>query len=132
MTASTRWIYALACACVIALGLASRRFGAQWGHWVTLYAGDVLWAGMVLLALACLLPHWRQRSLGAFALALCWAVEFSQLIQAPWLNGLRRTGVGALLLGRGFLWSDLACYAVGVALGLVVKQVLDGLFRKGA
>lgn len=129
MNLSTRWIYAMACASAIALGLASRRFAVQWGQWVGTYAGDVLWACMLLLALACMLPRRRPWQLGLIALALSFAVEFSQLAQWPWLVALRHTTLGALVLGRGFLWSDLVCYAVGVALGLVVKLVLDDLFR---
>ncbi len=129
MNLTTRWVYATACAGVIALGLASRRFAVQWGQWVGAYAGDVLWATMLVLALAWMLPRLRPRQLGLLALALSFAVEFSQLVQLPWLNAIRHTTLGALVLGRGFLWSDLVCYTVGVGLGLVVKQVLDGIFH---
>lgn len=130
MNLSTRWIYASACAVAIALGLASRRFSTQWGQWVVAYAGDVLWAAMVLFGLAWMLPKTHLKQLGGLALAVCFAVEFSQLVHVPWLDALRRTTVGGLLLGRAFLWSDLMCYVGGVALGMVVKHVLDSLVRR--
>ena len=41
------------------------------------------------------------------------AVELSQLYHAPWIDSIRQTTLGGLILGFGFLWSDLACYAVG-------------------
>ena len=44
-------------------------------------------------------------------------VEISQLYHAPWIDSIRRTTLSGLLLGFGFIWSDLACYAVGVAIG---------------
>lgn len=34
--------------------------------------------------------------------------------------------LGGLVLGYDFVWSDLACYAVGVGLGVVVESVLAG------
>jgi hypothetical protein len=45
--------------------------------------------------------------------AVCLLVEVSQLSSADWLVGLRSTRLGALVLGRGFVWSDLLCYAAG-------------------
>ena len=45
----------------------------------------------------------------------------SQLYHAPWIDAIRDTLPGALVLGYGFLWSDLACYAAGVALGAGVE-----------
>ncbi len=132
MNQSARWIYAVACASVIALGLASRQFSTQWGRWVVTYAGDVLWATMVVMGLAWLLPRLSTKQVGILALTLCFVVEWGQLLQVPWLNDLRRTVVGGLILGRGFLLSDLACYTVGVGLGLVLKVVLDGIFKAPA
>ena len=34
-----------------------------------------------------------------------------------------RTRIGALMLGRGFLWSDLVCYTVGVGTGWLGELV---------
>jgi hypothetical protein len=47
------------------------------------------------------------------------AVEVSQLYHSPWIDAIRRTAVGGLLLGFGFVWSDLVCYAVGIGLGML-------------
>ncbi len=61
------------------------------------------------------------------------AVELSQLYQAPWLDAIRSSLPGRLVLGRGFLWSDLACYAASLALAavadLIVCQMISG--RRG-
>ena len=64
-------------------------------------------------------PRWTLRWRVVISLAIAFAVEASQLYQAAWLNEVRRTTLGALLLGRGFLWSDLVCYAVGIFAGAV-------------
>lgn len=128
-TSVSRWCrYAGAALLTGLLGWASRRFGARLPGWVGLYAGDALWALLVFWLLSLLRPAWPawRRAVGAGLFAL--VIELSQLWQAPWLNALRATTMGALVLGRGFLWSDLACYAVGVLLG----WALDGWLRTGS
>ncbi|RTQ51571.1 DUF2809 domain-containing protein [Hymenobacter gummosus] len=105
------------------LGLASRRFQRGLPAWVGLYAGDVLWALLVFWLVSLLGPRralgWRAGAAASIALA----VELSQLWQAPWLQALRATTLGALVLGRGFLWSDLLCYAGGVGLGVGLERL---------
>jgi hypothetical protein len=72
--------------------------------------------------------HGRDRGrpclavLAAAALGISFAVEFSQLVQVEWLERLRATRAGALVLGRGFLATDLICYAAGVALGVAGER----------
>ncbi|MGD9420295.1 MAG: DUF2809 domain-containing protein [Verrucomicrobiota bacterium JB025] len=55
------------------------------------------------------------------ALVFCWAVECSQLYHAPWIDAVRSTLPGRLVLGTTFNWPDLAAYAVGVAAGAAVE-----------
>jgi hypothetical protein len=62
----------------------------------------------------------------AIALAVAFAVEVSQLYHAPWIDAIRHTTLGGLALGFGFLWSDLICYTIGVALGLAVDLAITG------
>jgi hypothetical protein len=50
----------------------------------------------------------------AVALGVAWAVEFGQLLRAPWLVALRATTLGHLALGTDFDARDLGEYAVGV------------------
>ena len=57
----------------------------------------------------------------ALAMTVSVAVEVSQLYKAPWIDTIRRTTLGGLVLGYDFVWSDLACYAVGVGLGVVIE-----------
>jgi uncharacterized protein DUF2809 len=103
---------------VVALGLGSRTAAArEWlPHFLTDYAGDSLWAVMVYLYLVFALPRMSVRRAAAWALGISVLDELSQLVHTPWLDALRANRLGALVLGRGFLWSDLVCYAVGVAL----------------
>jgi len=57
------------------------------------------------------------------AMAFSVAIELSQLYHAPWIDSIRHTTLGGLILGFGFVWSDLICYAVGVGLGLAIENI---------
>ena len=116
-------------ATAIVLGLASRRFGPELPAFVATYAGDALWAAAAYLALGVAWPSApiMRRAIAAFALAVM--VEASQIYHAPWIDGIRATRLGALLLGSGFLWSDLVCYAVGVAASAGGERLADRLIR---
>lgn len=105
---------------VIALGLASRKYPFLFPALLGKYPGDALWALMVFLGWACLSPRASTRHLATMALAVSFLVEFSQLYQEPWLNALRSTTMGHLVLGSRFSWPDLAAYAVGVAVGALL------------
>jgi hypothetical protein len=100
---------------LIALGLGSRRVRGLPG-WVMLYAGDVAY-GALFFALSCVLRP-RLTTVRAWLAALMTTelIELSQLYHAPWLDALRATRAGGLLLGHVFLWSDVVCVALGASL----------------
>ncbi len=119
-------------AITVALGLGSRRLGSHLPGFVAAYAGDTLWATAAFLGIGLLLPKAPTWRVAALALLVSLLVEVSQLSKAPWLVTIRSTTLGGLALGHGFLWSDLACYAVGVGLGLLIERVaLYGCFAPG-
>ena len=113
-----RGVFLAAIPIVIGLGLMSRSAAADWlpGS-VALYSGDMLWALLVYCVVGVVWPAWSARELVAASLLLTFLLESSQLYRAPWLNALRATRLGGLILGYSFLWSDLACYTVGIGIG---------------
>lgn len=104
------------------VGLASRCFGDSLPAFPAEYAGDTLWALLVFLGVSALRPDARLWIRGTMALGVAFLVELSQLYHAAWIDGIRATTIGGLVLGFGFLWSDLVCYAVGVGIGIVVER----------
>lgn len=107
----------------VALGLASRRFGAMLPGWVATYAGDVLWALLVFWVMRVWRPQGGRGWAAGRALGFAYLVEISQCYHPAWLQTLRRSPLGGLLLGHGFLWSDLLCYTGGVLLGVALERV---------
>ncbi len=102
---------------VIILGLASRKYPFLFPVIFGKYPGDALWALMVLLICAFFKPGAATGRLALTALAISCLVEFSQLYQAPWINAIRHTTMGHLVLGSTFSWLDMVAYAVGVSAG---------------
>jgi hypothetical protein len=120
-----RLVYLLCAAAVVPFGLASRRFGALLPAFVAEYAGDTLWALMVFFGLGAVAPRASILTRAAAALAVSYVVEISQLYHAPWIDALRATTLGGLVLGFDFVWSDLVCYTVGVASGAILERLVS-------
>lgn len=62
---------------------------------------------------------WR---VAVLAMIFSMMIEVSQMYHAPWIDSIRGTILGALVLGHGFLWSDLACYLAGVEIGMLIES----------
>jgi hypothetical protein len=107
----------------IALGLTVHHGESVLGPETRDVAGDALWAMMIAWALGALAPDARLRVRGATALAICYAVEASQLYHTPALDAVRGTAVGRLVLGSGFDPRDLAAYAAGVLAAILLERV---------
>lgn len=109
---------------VILLGLASRRYGELLPKWLAAYSGDVLWGLMVYLGVGFLLPKHRIIYSSLIASSFSILIEISQLYHAPWIAAIRSNRLGGLLLGYGFLWSDIACYLSGIGIGMLLEYIL--------
>jgi Protein of unknown function (DUF2809) len=81
------------------------------------YGGDALWALLVFLGFGFFLPRISTRRLAMASIGFAWAIEFSQLYHAPWIDSIRAIQIGRLVLGSTFNWPDLLAYGIGIALG---------------
>jgi Protein of unknown function (DUF2809) len=113
----------------ILLGFGSRRYASVLPTIVATYAGDTLWALALFWFLGLILARMSTARVAVMALGLSLLVELSQLYHAPWIDSVRQTTIGGLILGFGFLWSDLACYASGVGLGVALETIGRGIRR---
>ncbi|HEU4642590.1 MAG TPA: DUF2809 domain-containing protein [Gemmatimonadaceae bacterium] len=107
--------YIAAALATIAVGLLVHVRGGALGPAALDVLGDALWASMIAWWVGALAPGARLAKRCWAAYAICVAVEVSQLYHTPWLDALRATGIGQLVLGSGFDPRDLAAYALGVA-----------------
>ena len=124
-----RLFYLLMAVIVIFLGLLSRRITGYLPEVVNLVLGDSLWALMVYLLMGMVFINWSVRKVAVFGLAFCFMIELSQLYHEPWIDKIRSTTLGGLVLGYGFLWSDLVAYAIGIGIGILVENGFKGFQR---
>lgn len=118
-----RFVYALLVVTVILLGLASRHYASFLPAWNKLYLGDSLWALMVFFLVGWIMSWKSTVWVALAALIFSYAIEFSQLYHTAWIDNIRHTRIGGLVLGYGFLWSDLVCYTAGIGTGILIERV---------
>jgi hypothetical protein len=109
-----RIIYLMLAPPVIIAAFATRAGYAWMPGLAAQYGGDTLWALMVFMVLRVIAPRWPIWKTAAVALPIAYLGEISQLYHAPWIDSIRSYRLGGVLLGYGFLWSDLICYTVGI------------------
>lgn len=109
----SRGLYVLAVLIAILLGIGSREYAFVLPPFVAKHFGDALWAAMIYFGVRALLVRMSILQTFLLSLGFCFAIECSQLYQAAWINGIRSTLFGGLILGRGFLYVDLVRYSAG-------------------
>lgn len=114
-----RFLYFILVVFIIIIGLLSRLKDI-----IPLWIGDALYAAMMFFITRFIFPNKTSRFIFIASLCFCFLIEFSQLYQADWINKLRVTWPGHMILGQGFLWSDLIAYILGVAVGLVIDKAI--------
>ena len=123
MKSISRPVYAGFIAVIILLGFFSR---TRWmPAFVLDYVGDTLYATLAFFGFGFLSPKSSSYKIAIFAILFCFVIEISQLYHAPWIDAIRHMRFGGLVLGFGFLWSDLACYSVGVGVGFVAERLMS-------
>lgn len=125
----SRMTYLILSIIVMILGLLSRGID-NLPQIISAYSGDILWALMIFLLMAFIFNKSSSRSIISMAIIFSYSVEISQLYHAPWIDAIRGTTLGALVLGYGFLWSDLVCYTIGVMIGAGLDLLIMRYIRK--
>ncbi|MBJ8071146.1 DUF2809 domain-containing protein [Bacillus cereus] len=124
-TKRNRLLYALFTIVVVIVGLSSRKFAFVLPDLLNDYLGDALWALMIFTGFGFLFPKIETRKLAFISLIFCYGIEISQLYHAEWIDSIRATTLGGLVLGYGFLWSDLVAYTIGVGVGMLGEFMLQ-------
>jgi hypothetical protein len=117
-----RQIYIALILVTIAVGLFSR--SGYVPEPITPYAGDILYTTMYFFIVGFLFPTMSARKVATLSILFCFGIEILQLYQADWIENIRSYRLGGLILGHGFLWSDLLCYSLGGALGWMVERMI--------
>ncbi|PEA54365.1 hypothetical protein CON64_13615 [Bacillus pseudomycoides] len=126
-----RFLYAIMTIIVMIFGLTSRKIAHVLPYTLNTYLGDALWALMIFVGFGFIFNRVQTKVVALLAISFCYIIEFSQLYHATWIDHIRETTLGGLILGYGFLWSDLMAYAIGIGVGLI-GEMLFVLIRKSS
>lgn len=107
-------------AVLIPLGLWSRQIDSLPNE-----TGDALWAMMVFCIWRIILHRKQLMTIAVVSLISSYLVEFSQLITWSFLVEFRKTFIGHMMLGQGFLWIDLLAYTIGIVCVFGIFKVLE-------
>lgn len=88
------------------------------------YGGDALWALLIFLGFGFVFIRAPTVRVALMAFCFSCAVELTQLYHAPWIESMRGTRLGALVLGATFNWPDMLAYGAGIILGCLVEITL--------
>jgi len=111
--------YFLLTCVIVVLGLLSRKITV-----VPLWIGDVLWATMIYFILRFFYPRSSIQKITLISIIISYAIEFSQLYKAPWIDNMRDTFFGRMILGETFFWGDLVSYTAGILIGIAIDRIL--------
>ena len=120
-----RLVYFVLYLLIIPVGLATRKQPQWFYSLIAIYGGDVFWSTMFFFLFRCLSPRVPLWQIAGYTISFSVAIEVSQLYHAPWIDRLRATFLGSMLLGNTFVWSDIACYSVGTLLGWLIGLIAD-------
>lgn len=99
------------------------------GRWCCLYGGAILYEIFWILFLRLLVPRLRPLHCGITVFLLTCLLETLQLWHPPFLEHIRTTFLGAVLLGTSFDPRDFLYYILGCGAGILV--LLAVRFRSG-
>lgn len=119
-----RILYLILTIITIILGLLSRKVQGL-AQIISSYSGDALWALMVFFLFSFLFNKKSTIFILVISIIFSYGIEISQLYHAPWIDSIRATTLGGLILGFGFLWSDLICYTVGIVIGAIIDKIIN-------
>ena len=104
-------------AIIVPLGFITKFYPGPGHNWLNDAFGGVPYEIFWILLIAYLRPKASPLKISVGVCLMTCAVEFLQLWSPPFLQTIRLTSLGRLVLGNSFSWLDFPYYFLGSALG---------------
>ncbi len=105
------------------------RFHSPAPEWINDLLGSVAYQIFLMMLVAVFLPKTAPVWLAIWVCLFSCAIEFLQLWQPPFLQAIRATLPGRLILGNTFSWSDFPSYFIGSFVGWLWMRSLAAALR---
>ncbi len=116
----------LVLAVLIPVGLGTKVYSGPLESWVHGSAGGLLYVVFWCMVVGAFLPRGRPGRIAWAVFGVTCLLEVAQLWHPPFLEAVRGTFPGALLLGTTFVSSDFPHYAAGTLIGWWAVRRLRG------
>ncbi len=107
----------LSIAFIVPFGLVTKFYRGPGQAWLNDAFGGIPYEIFWMLLVAVIWPRLRPGAIALLVFITTCLLEFLQLWQPAWLQAIRGTLPGRLVLGNTFIWSDFPYYAIGCFLG---------------
>jgi glycerol uptake facilitator-like aquaporin len=121
-----RLVYVAFTIAILFIALFIRSKWAVLPYFINFWIGDFLWAFMLYFLWRAIFLQFNRYKMTIALIVFCWLIEGSQAWHTPWLDDFRHTTIGGLLLGHGYLWSDILAYTAGVIVAYWADRPFDG------
>lgn len=118
--------------CAIALipiGIASKFYQGPLKEWINDYFGDIIYEAFWIMIGVLIWPRASLAKIAAVVFIATCLIEVLQLWQPPFLQVMRASFIGKLLLGTTFVWWDFPHYLAGCMLTWAGLQYLKTKLR---
>lgn len=109
---------------LVPLGIYTKFYHGPGEGFVHAYLGGILYVVFFIFLASLIFPKVRVLKISLVVFVITCLLEFTQLIQTPWLNKLREYFLVHALIGSGYTTYDLLFYVVGGIIGYgVLKEI---------
>ncbi len=112
----------------VGLGLASKFYRGLGQGWLNNSLGGVFYEIFWVLALVLVMVKLKPLSAAIGVFVMTSILEILQLWHPPFLEAMRATFMGRMILGTTFVWSDFFYYVVGCAIAWAWVRYLQHQF----
>lgn len=102
---------------VVPLGYGARFYLNSEQEWLRNLLGNIAYESFWIWLVVFLFPQTAPLNAAVGVCVASFAIEFLQLWHPAWLEAVRATLPGRLILGNSFLWADLPQYGLGSFVG---------------
>lgn len=120
-----RWALLISLGTIVPFGLVTKFYGGRGHQWLNDTFGGIPYEIFWILLVAWLWPRQKPLTIALGVFVGTCLLEVLQLWQPIWLQAIRATLPGRLVLGNTFTWSDFPYYAIGCGLGWLWLRALE-------
>ena len=113
MTRSPQFLTIISLLIIIPLGFATKFYHGIYANWVNNSLCGVFYEIFWCLVIFFIFTKLSPLNIATIVFIITSLLEFTQLLNAPFLEIIRKNFIGRTLIGSSFIWSDFFYYLIG-------------------